>query len=104
MTGTLTSPATSDLPCYQIRLRGLLDPKWADWFDGFSITYAGGDSILTGPVVDQPALHGMLAKIRDLGMPLLAVSIINEKKSERTSSGMGCPPNFTRFAFSLQPF
>lgn len=92
----------NDTPCYQIRLRGVLDLKWADWFDGFSITYAEGDTVLTGPVVDQPALHGMLAKIRDLGMPLLSVMIVNEKK-EKPAAGMGCPPNFARFLYSLQP-
>lgn len=92
----------NNIPRYQIRLRGVLDPKWADWFDGFAITYSEGDSLLTGPVVDQPALHGMLAKVRDLGMPLLSLTIINEKK-EKVSTGTGCPPNFARLVYRMQP-
>jgi hypothetical protein len=60
---------------YQIRLQGRLDPQWAAWFDGLTITVtAHGDTLLTGPVVDQAALHGLLKKVRDLGLPLLAVN------------------------------
>lgn len=59
--------------CYQIRVKGLLDPKWADWFDGFSLTPLDGDSLLTGQVPDQAALHGIIAKIRDLGLTLVFV-------------------------------
>jgi hypothetical protein len=59
---------------YQIRVKGNLDQKWSDWFDGFTITLqANGATLLTGPVVDQAALHGLLGKIRDLGLPLLSV-------------------------------
>jgi len=59
---------------YQIRVKGNLDQKWSDWFDGFTITpQAGGATLLIGPVADQSALHGLLAKIRDLGLPLLSV-------------------------------
>jgi hypothetical protein len=59
---------------YQIRVKGNLDQKWSDWFDGFTITpQADGATLLTGPVVDQAALHGLLGKIRDLGLPLLSV-------------------------------
>ena len=59
---------------YQIKVKGNLDQKWSEWFDGFTIT-AQADSItlLTGPVADQTALHGLLVKIRDLGLPLLSV-------------------------------
>ena len=61
-------------PRYQIRLRGHLDPQWATWFDGLTITLdENGDTLLTGPVVDQAALHGLLKKVRDLGIPLLSV-------------------------------
>ncbi|MEZ4730782.1 MAG: hypothetical protein R3E79_26965 [Caldilineaceae bacterium] len=63
---------------YQIRLQGHLAPQWAEWFDGLTITLtANGDTLLTGPVVDQAALHGLLKKVRDLGMPLLAVVRVN---------------------------
>ncbi len=58
---------------YQISVEGRLDPKWSDWFDGFEITYTNGNTILTGMVPDQAALHGLLAKIRDLGLPILLV-------------------------------
>lgn len=59
---------------YEIRLRGHLDDRWADWFDGLTITReANGETLLTGLVVDQAALHGVLRKIRDLGLPLLSV-------------------------------
>jgi hypothetical protein len=58
---------------YQIRVEGHLGPRWADWFEGMTITpEEGGDTLLTGPVVDQAALHGLLRKVRDLGMPLIS--------------------------------
>jgi hypothetical protein len=59
---------------YEIRLKGRLDPRWADWFDGLRLTHEGdGTTLLRGPVVDQAALHGLLRKVRDLGLPLIAV-------------------------------
>jgi hypothetical protein len=58
---------------YQIRIKGHLGPRWRDWFGGLSITLEdNGDTLLTGPVVDQAALHGLLRKVRDLGMPLIS--------------------------------
>jgi len=60
---------------YQIRLKGHLGLQWADWFGGLTITLEeGGDTLLTGLVADQAALHGLLKKVRDLGMPLLSVN------------------------------
>ena len=59
---------------YLIRVQGPLDPLWSDWFDGWTIApQPGGETLLTGPVADQAALHGILAKIADLGLPLLSV-------------------------------
>jgi hypothetical protein len=59
---------------YHIRVKGNLDQRWSDWFDGFGITPQTGDeTLLAGPVADQAALHGLLNKIRDLGLPLLLV-------------------------------
>ena len=70
--------STPDLPeplVYQIRLKGHLGSEWTDWFEGLTITLEeDGDTLLTGPVVDQAALHGLLKKIRDLGMPLISVN------------------------------
>ncbi|HLZ58243.1 MAG TPA: hypothetical protein VKR06_14990, partial [Ktedonosporobacter sp.] len=58
---------------YQIVVKGHLDDEWSDWFDGLTITLVdNGDTILSGPIVDQTALHGVLIKIRDLGLPLLS--------------------------------
>ena len=59
---------------YEIRIKGHLDDRWANWFGGLTITLEdSGDTLLTGQVVDQAALHGLLRKVRDLGMPLLSV-------------------------------
>jgi hypothetical protein len=60
--------------CYEIRLKGHLDARWANRFEGLTITLEeNGDTLLTGPMTDQAALHGLLKKVRDLGMPLLSV-------------------------------
>jgi len=62
---------------YQIRIKGHLSPQWTDWFGGLTITPEdSGDTLLTGLVVDQAALHGMLRKVRDLGLPLVSISPI----------------------------
>lgn len=60
---------------YQIRIEGHLGRQWTDWFGGMIVTLAdNGDTVLTGPVIDQAALHGLLKKVRDLGMTLLSVN------------------------------
>ena len=59
---------------YQIRIKGHLGREWADWFEGLTLTaLENGETLLTGPVVDQAALYGLLRKVRALGMPLLSV-------------------------------
>ena len=64
----------SDTEFYDIRIKGHLDSQWTDWFDGLSITLEeNGDTLLSGPLADQAALHGLLRKVRDLGMPLVSV-------------------------------
>jgi hypothetical protein len=60
---------------YQIRIKGQLDPQWAAWFEGMTITSTDeGETVLLGPVIDQAALYGLLRKIRDLGLPLISVT------------------------------
>lgn len=68
---------------YEIRIKGHLNNRWADWFDGLTITLEdNGDTRLTGPVVDQAALHGLLRKVRDLGLPLLSVMHVDPKQAD----------------------
>ncbi|MFN8531118.1 MAG: hypothetical protein U0670_21150 [Anaerolineae bacterium] len=65
---------------YEIRIKGHLDERWAERFAGFTITReANGDTLLTGVIADQAALHGCLRKVRDLGMPLISVSRIHSQ-------------------------
>ena len=59
---------------YHIRLKGNLDPRWSDWFDGFAITCQNDETVLIGRVPDQAALHGLLAKINDLGLAIISVN------------------------------
>jgi len=59
---------------YEIRVQGRLEPRWAAWFEGLTLTTEGGVTCLHGPVADQAALHGLLARIRDLGIELISVS------------------------------
>jgi len=66
----------ADHMVYQIKIKGHLVPQWTDWFEGLTITLEDGNTLLTCPVIDQAALHGMLKKVRDLGMPLLSVNSI----------------------------
>src|SRR5437773_11410353 len=66
---------------YEIRIKGHLDTRWADRFEGLSFTHASdGTTILSGPVVDQAALYGLLRQVRDLGLPLLSVMEVDPKQ------------------------
>ena len=74
---------TSNPQYYEIHLKGHLDDRWAEWFEGLTITLEdNGDMLLTGPVIDQAALHGLLKKVRDLGMPLVSVSPVEPGAAE----------------------
>ncbi len=69
---------------YQIRIRGHLGRQWTDWFEGLTITLEdNGDTLLTGPVLDQAALHGLLKKVRDVGTPLISVNRLKPDPAER---------------------
>ena len=73
----------SDPMTYQIRVKGQLGWEWADWFGGLTITLEDdGETLITGPVVDQAALHGLLRKVRDLGLPLVSVNQVNHSEKE----------------------
>ena len=73
---------------YQIRLKGHLGSQWTDWFEGLTITLEdNGDTLLTGPVIDQAALHGLLKKVRDLGLPLVSVSPVEPGPSTTLGTG-----------------
>ena len=75
---------------YRITVGGNLDPKWSDWFDGFTITpdaEGSDETALTGPVQDQAALHRLLVKVRDLGLPLLSVVRVEGEEEPKRESG-----------------
>ena len=69
MTGDQAEPAR-----YEIRVDGVLDDKWADWFSGLQQEATDGQTVITGMLPDQPALHGVLCRIRDLGLCLISVN------------------------------
>ena len=63
---------------YEIRLKGHLDSRWAAWFDGLSLTHdSDGTTVISGPVLDQAALHGLLQRVRDVGIPLVSVAQVD---------------------------
>ena len=69
---------------YQIRLKGHLGSQWTDWFGGLTLTLEeNGDTLLTGPVIDQAALFGLLKKVRDLGLPLISVNRMKPDHSKK---------------------
>lgn len=69
---------------YQIRIKGLLDRQWTDWFGGMTVSATeDGDTLLTGPVEDQAALHGLLKRVRDLGMPLISVAPVGPDRRRK---------------------
>ena len=84
MSGTHASTGDHDVPMqYEIRIRGHLDMRWADWFEDVTITLEkDGNTVLTGPGIDQAALHRLLRKVRDLGMTLLSVNLREENTHE----------------------
>src|SRR6266498_5489941 len=78
-----STEAHDEVGLYEIRIKGHLDARWAAWFGGLTITREdNGDTLLTGPVVDQAALHGLLRKVRDLGMPLISVILVEPGQAD----------------------
>jgi hypothetical protein len=66
---------------YEIRVQGRLDKRWSSWFDGLTLSYEGDDiTVLRGPIVDEAALHGVLIKVRDLALPLIAVNRVQDSE------------------------
>jgi hypothetical protein len=84
MSSELTPQTDPDQPLiYHIRIKGHLGPHWSDWFGGLTITLEDtGETLLTGLVVDQAALHGVLKKVRDLGLPLVSVSPVKPGQAD----------------------
>jgi hypothetical protein len=84
MSNKLNSETDQGQPMvYQIRIKGHLGRQWTDWFGGLTITLEdNGETLLTGPVIDQAALHALLRKVRDLGMPLLSVVCVKPGPAE----------------------
>jgi hypothetical protein len=80
-------------PRYEIRLQGRLDPRWAAWFDGLNLTdVSDGTTALRGRVIDQAALHGVLQKVRDTGLPLISVNRLDAEQAHASSN----PPRSRR--------
>lgn len=84
MSSTFNSASDPGQPVvYQIRIKGHLGREWTDWFEGLAITALdNGETLLTGPVVDQAALFGVLRKVRDVGLPLLSVGCVTPGQAE----------------------
>jgi hypothetical protein len=81
------TPDSHEAGRYEIRLTGHLDAHWAAWFDGLAVTHEGdGTTVISGLIVDQAALHGVLQRVRDLGLPL--VSVMRTQPDERETTGI----------------
>ena len=85
---SIPQPGAGQSKVYEIRIKGHLGPRWADRFEGLAISLeANGETLLTGPVVDQAALHGVLRNVRDLGLPLLSVVRLESKREDAPDDG-----------------
>ena len=82
----LSQPDSSQSSIYKIRIKGQLDSQWADWFEGLTVTLDdNGDTLISGPIVDQAALHSLLKKVRYLGMSLLSVCPVYSQEDRENS-------------------
>ena len=73
---------------YEIRVEGVLDSQWAAWFDGLQVSDDGEETVISGLLADQPALHGVLAKIRDLGLCLISVRLARPRRTGMRGTAM----------------
>ena len=81
------TPQSHEIGPYEIRLTGHLDAHWTAWFDGLAVTHDGhGTTVISGQIADQSALHGVLQRVRDLGLPL--VSVIRDEPDQPKTAGM----------------
>jgi hypothetical protein len=84
---------TDQTMLFQIRIKGHLGSEWTEWFEGLSITREdNGDTLLVGPVADQAALHGLLRKVRDLGLPLLSVNRVGPAQANGAAAPQPADP------------
>jgi hypothetical protein len=82
---------------YEIRLKGHLEPRWTAWFDGLNMTAEkDGTTAIYGPVADQAALHGLLQKVRDVGLPLLSLTQIESAEPDAPSPAADSPTHHRR--------
>jgi len=79
------TPDRSGAGSYEIRLAGHLDAHWTTWFDGLGVSRDGdGTTVISGPIADQAALHGVLQRVRDLGLPLVSVNRVEPEQPDTT--------------------
>ncbi|HYF65292.1 MAG TPA: hypothetical protein VD886_20865 [Herpetosiphonaceae bacterium] len=84
MARAIGAPGGEPPAIYQIRIKGHIGPEWSDWFGGLSISCQdNGDTLLTGPVIDQSALHGVIRSVRDLGLPLLSLLLLEPESADK---------------------
>ena len=84
------TPDRPDAGRYQIRLTGHLDAHWATWFDGLTVSQeSDGTTVISGPIADQAALHGVLQRVRDLGLPLVSVMRVERDHPDTTGIEAG---------------
>jgi hypothetical protein len=76
---------SGSLAHYEFRVEGVLDERWMSWFEGFQVKSEGKQTIISGPLTDQSALHGVLVKVRDLGLCLISVRRLDPDESRRTT-------------------
>jgi hypothetical protein len=83
--------SSAETATYRIKVKGILDEKWSDWFDGFSMYCPGNNrTVLEGPVPDQEALHGLIARIRDLGLPICSITCLSFEEDHESDRSV--PP------------